>query len=207
MDMRGAISRFVSHPKVFEAQTAVLGGHRLIAALQPMVAEATHGRTSGTVLDLGGGTANARSLWPHDWEYLSVDPDQRLVALEDTDQKMHRLVGDASELGLVDNSFDVVLMKNVSHHLDDATWSGALSEVRRILKPDGYFIFVDALWSQNRIISRLAWAVDAGRFPRVSEKIERAIAVAFDVESVERLTLIHHCILLITRPRAESTMV
>jgi SAM-dependent methyltransferase len=171
-----------------------------------MVEEATRGRSSGTVLDLGGGTANARSLWPDDWDYLSVDPDQRLATLENADQKMHRLVGDASQLGLVADSIDVVLMKNVSHHLDDTTWSGALSEVRRILKPDGYFIFVDALWTQNRIVSRLAWTVDAGRFPRVSDKIEDAIATAFDVESVERLTLIHHCILLITRPRSESSL-
>jgi SAM-dependent methyltransferase len=201
MSTRDTISRIVSHPRVFQAQTALLGGNRLTKSLLPLVSRATKGVPSGTVVDVGGGTASARSLWPVGWTYISLDPDQRLVSFDNADDGMQRLVGDASRLALLDNSVDVVFMKNVSHHLDDTQWPNALTEIRRVLKPDGYFLFVDALWSQYRLISRLAWSVDAGRFPRVSEKVEQAIADSFDVEYVERLTLIHHCIMVTSRPR------
>ena len=202
MSTRDTISRIVSHPRVFQVQTALLGGNRLTKSLLPLVSRATKGVSSGTVVDVGGGTASARSLWPAGWTYISLDPDQRLVTFDNTDDGMQRLVGDASRLALLDNSVDVVFMKNVSHHLDDTQWPNALTEIRRVLKPDGYFLFVDALWSQYRLISRLAWSVDAGRFPRVSEKVERAISDSFDVEYVERLTLIHHCIMVTSRPRS-----
>jgi len=201
MTIRDGISRIVSHPRVFEAQTALLGGHRLAAAVLPVATHATQGRSSGTVVDVGGGTASARSLWPDGWTYISLDPDQRVVEFDRTGDTILRLVGDASNLGLADGSVDVVLMKNVSHHLDDSKWVTALSEVRRILRPDGYLVFVDALWSQERWISRLAWALDAGRFPRGYEEIEGAIGRRFDVESVERLMLVHPAIILTGRPR------
>jgi SAM-dependent methyltransferase len=201
MSTRDTISRIVSHPRVFQVQTALLGGNRLTKSLLPLVSRATKGVSSGTVVDVGGGTASARSLWPVGWTYISLDPDQRLVTFDNADDGMQRLVGDASRLALLDNSIDVVFMKNVSHHLDDTQWPNALAEIQRVLKPDGYFLFVDALWSQYRLISRLAWSVDAGRFPRISEKVERAIADSFDVEYVERLTLIHHCIMVTSRPR------
>jgi SAM-dependent methyltransferase len=202
MSTRDTISRIVSHPRVFQVQTALLGGNRLTKSLLPLVSRATKGVPSGTVVDVGGGTASARSLWPVGWTYISLDPDQRLVTFDNTDDGMQRLVGDASRLALLDNSVDVVFMKNVSHHLDDTQWPNALAEIRRVLKPDGYFLFVDALFSQYRLISRLAWSVDAGRFPRVSEKVEQAIADSFDVEYLERLTLIHHCIMVTSRPRS-----
>jgi SAM-dependent methyltransferase len=204
MSTRDTISRIVSHPRVFQVQTALLGGNRLTESLLPLVSRATEGVSSGTVVDVGGGTASARSLWPAGWTYISLDPDQRLVTFDNSDNSdkaMQRLVGDASRLALLDNSVDVVFMKNVSHHLDNTQWPNALTEIRRVLKPEGHFLFVDALWSQYRLISRLAWSVDAGRFPRVSEKVERAIADSFDVENVERLTLIHHCIMVTSRPR------
>jgi SAM-dependent methyltransferase len=143
-------------------------------------------------------------LWPDGWTYISIDPDERVAELDTNGDTIQRLVGDASKLALHDDSVDVVMMKNVSHHLDDEIWAGALSEVRRVLKPDGYFVFVDALWSPRRYISRLAWSLDAGRFPRVSERLEGDIAKSFDVESVQRLTLVHHCIMLTGRPRSAT---
>jgi SAM-dependent methyltransferase len=204
MSTRDTISRVVSNPRVFEIQTAILRGHRLIESVLPLVSRITDGHSSGTVVDVGGGTANARSLWPAGWTYISLDPDQRLVGFNNSDETMQRLVGDASKLALLDSSVDVVFMKNVSHHLDNTQWPNALTEIRRVLKPDGHFLFVDALWSQYRLISRLAWSVDAGRFPRVSEKVEKAIAESFDVEDVQRLTMIHHCIMVTSRPKSVS---
>jgi SAM-dependent methyltransferase len=197
---RDVVSKVVSHPRVFAVQSALLGSHRAAEALVPITRRATAGRSSGIVVDVGGGTASGRSLWPQDWTYVSLDPDHRVVEFDTSGGSIQRLVGDASKLGFMDHSIDVVMMKNVSHHLDDATWSGSLAEVQRVLKPDGYFLFIDAVWSRRRLISRLAWTLDAGRFPRAPETLEHAVATSFDVERVERQTLVHHSIMLTTRP-------
>jgi SAM-dependent methyltransferase len=201
MNARDWISKLVSNPRVFEVQTKLLGGDRMQQELIPLARRATGSRTAGRVIDVGGGTASARSVWPDGWSYISIDPDPRLVTFNSSDETMQKLVGDASRLGLRDNSVDVVFMKNVSHHLDDEKWPKALSEIERVLKPDGCFVFVDATWTQRRLISRLAWAVDAGRFPRPSQSIESAIAARFDIEYLKRMTLVHHAILLTSRPR------
>jgi SAM-dependent methyltransferase len=200
MSVRDRFSRIVSHPRVFDVQTTLLGGKRLARTLTPIALHTTRGQVRGTVLDVGGGTASAHSLWPAAWTYISLDPDRRVVRRDTSGCAIRRIVGDASCLGFGDHSVDVVMMKGVSHHLDDSTWFSALSEVRRILRPDGYFLFVDGVLKPRRWISRLAWFVDTGRFPRPSGEIESAIANSFQVESIERLTLLHHSLVLVGRP-------
>jgi SAM-dependent methyltransferase len=202
MSVRNRFSRIVSHPSVFDAQTALLGARRLAEVLQPIAARTTQGRTLGTVVDVGGGTASGYSLWPKTWTYVSLDPDRRVVEHDTSGGTIPRIVGDASCMGFRDHSVDVVMMKGVSHHLDDASWFLALSEVRRILRSDGYFVFVDGVWSRRRWISRLGWALDTGRYPRASAEIERDVAESFHVESSERLTLLHDCVILTGRPHS-----
>jgi SAM-dependent methyltransferase len=202
MSVRNHFSRIVSHPRVFDAQTALLGARRLAEVLQPITARVTQGRATGTVVDVGGGTASGYSLWPENWTYLSLDPDKRLVEHDTSGGTIRRIVGDATCMGFRDHSVDVVMMKGVSHHLDDAAWPLALSEVRRILRPGGHFLLVDGVWSRRRWISRLGWALDTGRFPRASAEIERAVAESFHVEPSERLTLLHDCVILTGRPHS-----
>jgi SAM-dependent methyltransferase len=206
MPVRDVVSRVVSHPRVFEIQTSLLGGHRLDEAIRPAALHATGGRPSGTVLDVGGGTASGHALWPEGWTYISVDPDRRVVEFDSSHGAIRRLVGDATMLPFPDDAIDVVFMKGVSHHLEDTTWSKALVEVRRILKPDGYFLFVDGVWRRRRVISRLAWTLDAGRFPRVPERLEAEIAESFEVESIRRLTLLHDSLILTGRPLPASRL-
>jgi SAM-dependent methyltransferase len=200
MSLRDRFSRIVSHPRVFDAQTTLFGGRHLARTLEPIALHTTRGQACGTVLDVGGGTASGHSLWPAAWTYISLDPDRRVAHRDASGRVIRRIVGDASCLGFEDDSVDVVMMKGVSHHLDDSTWLSALSEVRRILRPDGYFLFVDGVFSRRKWVSRLAWSVDTGRFPRPSSELEGAIAKSFQVESVEHLTLLHHSLVLVGRP-------
>ena len=206
MPVRDVVSKVVSHPRVFEIQTSLLGGHRLDETIRPTALHATGGRTCGTVLDVGGGTASGHALWPEGWTYISVDPDRRVVEFDKSGGAIRRLVGDATKLPFPDDAIDVVFMKGVSHHLEDTTWSKALVEVRRILKPDGYFLFVDGVWTPRRVISRLGWTLDAGRFPRKPERLEAEIAQSFEVESVQRLTLLHLTVILTARPLSASRL-
>jgi SAM-dependent methyltransferase len=205
MAARDFVSRVVSHPRVFDAQTTLLGARRLERVMRPLALGVTRGRPRGTVVDVGGGTASAHAWWPEQWTYVSVDPDRRVVRHDRVSDRIHRVVGDASRLAFADRSVDVVLMKGVAHHLDDSTWPRALSEANRILKPEARLVFVDGLWSSRRWISRLGWMVDAGRHPRGSARLFEDLARWFEVEATERLTLLHDCLVVTARPIPPAT--
>ena len=55
---------------------------------------------------------------------------------------------DAREMPFDDGSFDVVCAFGVLHHIDPG-WRQAVSEVGRVLKPGGYFVFIDWLMSER----------------------------------------------------------
>ena len=66
--------------------------------------------------------------------------------------------GDAQNLPLEDKTYDVVLNVESSHRYPD--FKSFLSEVSRLLKPDGYFLFTDfrfhhEMASFNEIIDSL----------------------------------------------------
>jgi SAM-dependent methyltransferase len=157
------------------------------------------------VVDVGGGSGTSRSLWPQEWTYIGVDPDERAVAFGHAGGNTERTVGNASDLPFPDGYADAVLMKEVSHHLDDATWEKTLAEITRILKPSGTFVFLDGVWTRRRWISRLVWRFDVGRHPREARQIEEDIARHYELEDLARFAAIHHCIVLLARPRAANT--
>jgi SAM-dependent methyltransferase len=201
MAVRDLVARAVSHPTVNEIQTTVLGRKKLEARLAPVAAGTCGGNERGLVVDVGGGSARSRAMWPTEWRYLSIDPDERMVDLDD-DQIIERIVGSADHLPFLDSSVDVVLMQCVSHHLDDELWPRSLAEIDRILKPGGYFVFLDGVWSPRRWISRVFWRFDVGRYPRGGSELEHAISVRFAVEDSQAFTLVHNAILVTARPTA-----
>lgn len=197
--VRGLYSRAISHPRVYKAQGRLLGRDRLEAAMRPVVQRAVAGAATGTVVDVGGGTAEARALWPAGWRYIAVDNDERMHGIR-TDS-MERVTGSAEDVPLPDGLADHVLMSNVSHHLDDRTWSATLTEIRRMLRPDGTLIFVDGLFVRRDVVSRLGWFLDAGRYPRPEARLLADLSAVFDVVSVERLRLLHHCMVVEARQK------
>jgi SAM-dependent methyltransferase len=197
--VRGLYARAISHPRVYKAQGVLLGRDRLEAAMRPVVHRAVGAASTGTVVDVGGGTAEARALWPSGWRYIAVDNDERMDGIR-TDG-MERVTGNAGEVPLPDGLADHVLMSNVSHHLDDRTWAAALTEIRRMLRPDGTLIFVDGVFVPGARVSRLGWFLDAGRHPRPESRLLADVSSVFDVVSVDRLKLLHHAIVVEARQK------
>ena len=203
MSIRDVLGRIVSHPRINRFQTRLFGQGRLDARLNPVAARTFEDAPTGTVVDIGGGSARSREMWPTEWTYYSIDPDARLLEVESTDKPIERLVGDAASLPLPDNSADVVLMQCVSHHLDDSIWPVSLSEANRVLKPGGSFIFVDGVWTKRRWLSRVFWKLDAGHYPRTSEQLESAINDKFNVLDTERFALVHHSLIITAKPLSD----
>ena len=56
-----------------------------------------------------------------------------------TNPQIHAIIGDAHVLPYKDNHFDLIYMRNVLHYLDNPVV--AFKEIRRCLKPHGYFLF------------------------------------------------------------------
>jgi ubiquinone/menaquinone biosynthesis C-methylase UbiE len=81
---------------------------------------------------------------------LGIDLDKRAVNFGNKHHKIKGLKflqGNAQDLQLPDNSFDCVLNVESSHRYPN--FPLFLSEVKRILKPNGYFLFTDFRYSNE----------------------------------------------------------
>lgn len=199
MSIRSVYDSFISQPAIYRFQTRLLGRKRLDAQLTQAISEIVAHQKIGIIIDVGGGTAQTRRIWPLSWTYISIDPDERMVELTGNDQ-IDRRIGSASCLPLADKSADVVLLQNMSHHLDDDTWIAAIDEAFRVLKTSGKLVFMDAIICDTRWLSRLFWKFDAGHFPRRSEILERDISRRFTISDIRRFTMIHHVIVVTAIP-------
>ncbi len=77
---------------------------------------------------------------------IDVDPEQIHLAQESSSdiQNIRFLTTDATCLPFPDKELDMVLSFGTTHHISN--WLGALSEIRRVLKTKGYFIYFDLLY-------------------------------------------------------------
>ena len=79
---------------------------------------------------------------------VDIDPEQIQLAQENIDDipNIHFSAVDATNLPFQDNDFDIVLSFGVMHHISN--WLDALAEIRRVLKPKGYFIYADIIFTE-----------------------------------------------------------
>ena len=79
---------------------------------------------------------------------VDIDPEQIKLAQENIGDipNIHFLGVDATNLPFQDNDFDIVLSFGVMHHISN--WLDALGEIRRVLKPKGYFIYYDLIYPE-----------------------------------------------------------
>jgi ubiquinone/menaquinone biosynthesis C-methylase UbiE len=89
---------------------------------------------------------------------IDVDPELIEIAQKGigSSQNIRFQVADATELPFEDQQFDVILSIGVMHHIK--TWKNALLEIRRVLKPYGYFIYSDLIYHN--------WFAKAGKMFR-----------------------------------------
>jgi ubiquinone/menaquinone biosynthesis C-methylase UbiE len=107
-----------------------------------------------TTLELGCGTGSltvllARSLPASSVVGLDPDPDALARArLKDPSDSIEWIQAGATELPLVDGSFDCVVASLVLHHLTDAEKRAALAQARRVLRAGGRLHVAD--WGKPR---------------------------------------------------------
>jgi hypothetical protein len=96
----------------------------------------------------------------------------------------------------------VIISQNMSHHLDDAQLAAMIGEESRLLRDDGQLVFLDAVWSRRRPLSRLLWRYDRGAFPRSADALVVALDRHFEpVRPPEYFAVWHEYLLWVGQPR------
>jgi SAM-dependent methyltransferase len=183
------IHKIVSYPKLYDISQWIAGvnfNREIIreefAALQ----------LSGCILDVGGGTGLSRALIPAKWKYFCLDPDpQKLEGFRAKYRSDEAIQASACDIPLPNESFDLCIMIAVSHHLTDEEFRLALAEVKRLLRPGGNFMLMDAVWNPANVRGRFLWSLDRGSYPKSREALAEQLSEFFSIQS-SRNWKVHH---------------
>ncbi|MFZ5353669.1 MAG: class I SAM-dependent methyltransferase [Bacillota bacterium] len=94
------------------------------------------------ICDVGGGTGYlAERLSSHCSKVYVVDESAGMLSLVNADEKVIPVKTDALQTGFADNTFDVVILSDVYHHIKESDL--LILEVKRILKPGGILLIHD----------------------------------------------------------------
>ena len=124
-----------------------------------------------TYLDVGCGNGAAATHIARQYHLrvtgVDVDPEQIQYAEEHSQgmENIRFITNDATRLPFRNSEFDIVSTSKTTHHIPN--WEDALTEMIRVLKPNGYFIYSDLVcpeWiaSVGKSISK-----NYGRFPTI----------------------------------------
>jgi SAM-dependent methyltransferase len=148
------------------------------------------------VLDLGGGTGLYRGLWPSECLYVCIDIDiHKVRGFRNRYRSGSALVSDVSWAPVKSDSADVVLLVFVAHHVPDKTLAQIIKESMRVLKKSGKFILMDPVWNPRRLLSRVLWRIDRGRYPRRAETLYEAVSRNFRIYHWQHFSVYHEYIL------------
>jgi len=193
------IHRVASNPVVYDVSQKIAGS----GPLDPVLAQVTSvAAADARVLDVGGGTGRSRHLWPRTCTYVLIDTDAIMLSgLAASRRPGFPVRGDATTLPIASSTMDWVLCKQVSHHISDDGLADLFSEIRRVLKPGGQFIYVDCVWRPESWIARMLWKYDRGSHPRAEEELRRAFDPYFEILDVRSCVNNHRYVMFALSPR------
>jgi len=105
-----------------------------------------------TVLELGCGIGFVSTYLVGSYDFIVYGTDfdieqiQLANQLQPESENLHFQVEDATQLSFEDSSIDLVISQNVFHHIPK--WEKALEEIARVLRSDGYLIWLDLVFSK-----------------------------------------------------------
>jgi SAM-dependent methyltransferase len=156
------------------------------------------------VFDVGGGTAGASTLFPTAKHYVNFDLDVNyLVHSQKTHliDGFHAVLGNALNPAFADNSFEIVICQQVSHHLTENHFQQLAAQIKRVINSNGYFIFIDAVKNPINRFSETMWKIDIGAYPHTSSWICNEIRRHFDIENHIKFTWIYDWLIICAKPR------
>lgn len=189
-------------PRLYDWVQALAGkrfSERRLAAQTPYLPE-------GYVCDVGGGTGIWRDIWSSDCQYVCLDIDMNKLRRFSTHQQGVAVRADAVQMSLKNRSVDVIVCIGVAHHFATEDFDRLLHESVRVLKPEGMFLFLDPVWSPNKILGRLMWRYDQGSYPRTTDQLREMISQYYQLLYEEEYTIYHTYFLCRGVKRSDARM-
>jgi ubiquinone/menaquinone biosynthesis C-methylase UbiE len=121
-------------------------------AMRQRTADLAHIQTGDKVLDVGCGTGDltmaAKERAGSSGQVMGIDPSPEMIAVarqkaEAKGRAIDYRIGVIEALPFAENSFDVVLSSFMMHHLPDHLKTEGLTEIQRVLRPNGHLLIVD----------------------------------------------------------------
>jgi ubiquinone/menaquinone biosynthesis C-methylase UbiE len=154
------------------------------------------GLTAGSrVLDVGAGTGHAGLVFARDGiEIVALDMTAAMLheaqgLARERQALLEPVRGVAENLPFSDAAFDGVVCRYCAHHFLDI--AGAITEIRRVLRPGGPFLFVDHVAPEDDVadefVNRLDWLRDPShhREPRLSEYRSWFADAGLEIDTIE----------------------
>lgn len=182
---------------VYDCIQRACGTETVNARMAPHIPLSTRG---DSVLDVGGGTGLFRRHWPSPCRYICLDleaPKLRRFRAVVPDGLAIR--GDATVMPLATASIHAIICRVVAHHLSEELLEKVFKECRRVLKPNGTFLFLDAVSRPDRPISRFLWRLDRGAHPHSAEYFQSVLKKYFVVASQECFDVYHQYVFYVLR--------
>lgn len=117
--------------------------------------------SGGRILDVGTGSGQlVKQLvdaFMNFTEIIGIDSSERAIEAASknfTDDRIKFIKMDASSMSFDDNSFDTVCISNTLHHLTEEEMYKTLKEMKRVLKPGGFFILCE-MYKDNQTPKQL----------------------------------------------------
>lgn len=197
--IKNLLHRVVSNPVIYDRLQMAVGSkqirQRLSTHLQQMP-------PNTRVVDLGGGTGINRDLLPTHVRYICLDNDSlKLRGFREKYPADVGILASATQVPLHSQSVNLVLCTAVSHHIPDEYLTAFFSEAVRILKPEGCFVFMDAVWKPKRWVSRLLWRYDRGSHPRKLETLQGLLEQQGKILAWEVFSIYHTYVIAVVAPK------
>ena len=125
------------------------------------------------ILELGCSTGNAAKVIINMDinEYYGIDISKKYIQIASQNAPKGKFLHmDASKLDFKEESFDMLIISSLLHHIDDQTGLNCFKEAFRVLKKNGKIIILEPIIDHNRLLSKILCKLDRGNYIRTSEE-------------------------------------
>jgi SAM-dependent methyltransferase len=177
--------RLITIPSIYKGLMFALGADRAITRYVHEVLQPTAGMK---MLDVGCGPANVLAYLPQ-LDYTGIDLNEKHVAYAQQlyGERGRFIVGNAADdLRQEENTFDLINVSALLHHLDDGQAVSLFTSLKRLLKKDGRIVTFDPTWlPKQRSAAKLIKKLDSGTNIRTPEGYLRLLSgLGFEIETI-----------------------
>lgn len=141
-----------------------------------------------SALDLGCGPGTNAKYFSG-IRYVGVDLNSRYIAYAQKHFSGSFIAADATDFSAERETFDLILINSLMHHLDDDACRRLLKNAKKSLSSRGAVHILDAIRNEKPSLSRVLADLDRGHYMRAPDRWESIIGAFFQEQHYQRYTL------------------